>query len=1053
MALRLPPRPGARRSVALIVTLAILAILLTMLIGFVVSTKQDRGATQSYGDSLRADQIALGGLDAVVASVRAEIAAPGLSTNFTSNNFTVSYPLHATNAVVQDTVTNAVYPLVKVSGAGSYLANGNTYIAIPLSGAVSTAGSLNNRRVTLGRWNKPQLVPAAAASLFPAPQWVVVGRRGAFAPAGANPAALGCTPGLASPNEVVGRYAYAVYDLGGLLDVNVAGYPSGASGNRGLMPWADLSQLGAAPALAAFPGIRNAASAPAYAAAVTNGAANGFLTVAPGDTAFLSRQELIRYAASNGFAAALPSLTVFSRELNGPTWAPGQPVGSALVYTNAAAFTGNGTVSNFFLPSVRATTAFTRGNGLPAVVGEPAAKYRFPLDQIGVLQAGLDTAAIGKYFGLAKDTSAGAYKKWIYTNPTGVSGPTAATRILPLNAITTREPDFFELLKATILTGSLGKVGRGDDYAGNAGDPDAATDNQIVQIGLNIIDQAGNDNLPTTVVFKSNEFYGIKDLPYISQVFITCISSHPLTSPAAASASIFFNLWNPHQTTAVSMPRLRLIPLGDAGTTAGAYTLQYVIPPSDAWTAAASGTLSAAGGANSIVFSPAISSYRTPALLTGGTVSGTATTLPGNSANGFSLAAPAAPATSSPGGVAWATADTGDQWRLYMKASNLSFALQYEYPAGSGAYHSYGVFAGQVSGANTSVIPLNAGLRFGYGPTLPLVLNSTLSTALSSAAPYGNSYYFTKSDPRTSRWTAFWNTAAYDSTTNGHALGGTNFKPFRLLPFGSADITTATSGYDISQWCVNTTGISYADADGVKRPGDNFLGGAGNTPFTVPASTPASGDGRPLVLERPFASVGELGYAFRDLPWKSLDFSSSLSADAGLLDVFTVGDGAARRTVSGRFWETAGRIGPNGPASAPLAALLAGAQKNLVPTPLSSGDAAALAGALTQFTAAPNSPLPNRAALADRFLGVQPATVLGPVKTEREVVVRALAESTNTRTWNLLVDVIAQTGHYPATAATFDDFVVTGERRYWLHVAVDRYTGEIVDQQLEAVSD
>jgi len=30
-------------------------------------------------------------------------------------------------------------------------------------------------------------------------------------------------------NYVVGRYAYTVYDTSGLLDINVAGYPSGAS--------------------------------------------------------------------------------------------------------------------------------------------------------------------------------------------------------------------------------------------------------------------------------------------------------------------------------------------------------------------------------------------------------------------------------------------------------------------------------------------------------------------------------------------------------------------------------------------------------------------------------------------------------------------------------------------------------------------------------------------------------------------------------------------------------------------------------------------------------
>ena len=50
-----------------------------------------------------------------------------------------------------------------------------------------------------------------------------------------------------------------------------------------------------------------------------------------------------------------------------------------------------------------------------------------------------------------------------------------------------------------------------------------------------------------------------------------------------------------------------------------------------------------------------------------------------------------------------------------------------------------------------------------------------------------------------------------------------------------------------------------------------------------------------------------------------------------------------------------------------------------------------------------------------------------------------------------MVDVIAQSGRYPGTANTLSDFVVEGEKRYWLHIAIDRFTGEVIDQQLEAV--
>jgi hypothetical protein len=74
-------------------------------------------------------------------------------------------------------------------------------------------------------------------------------------------------------------------------------------------------------------------------------------------------------------------------------------------------------------------------------------------------------------------------------------------------------------------------------------------------------------------------------------------------------------------------------------------------------------------------------------------------------------------------------------------------------------------------------------------------------------------------------------------------------------------------------------------------------------------------------------------------------------------------------------------------------------------------------------------------------------------------VVRALAEPADTRTWNLLIDLVVQAGRYPPTAVqagsipALSQFDVQGERRYWLHLAIDRYTGKVIDEQLELVQD
>src|SRR5206468_8059134 len=86
--------------------------------------------------------------------------------------------------------------------------------------------SANGRSITSTRWNGHYLVPKGDpttdnSSPIPAftgatPDWVFV------TDAGATP--------IPSPNSaVIGRYAYAVYAQGGLVDMNVAGYPSGTT--------------------------------------------------------------------------------------------------------------------------------------------------------------------------------------------------------------------------------------------------------------------------------------------------------------------------------------------------------------------------------------------------------------------------------------------------------------------------------------------------------------------------------------------------------------------------------------------------------------------------------------------------------------------------------------------------------------------------------------------------------------------------------------------------------------------------------------------------------
>lgn len=81
------------------------------------------------------------------------------------------------------------------------------------------------------------------------------------------------------------------------------------------------------------------------------------------------------------------------------------------------------------------------------------------------------------------------------------------------------------------------------------------------------------------------------------------------------------------------------------------------------------------------------------------------------------------------------------------------------------------------------------------------------------------------------------------------------------------------------------------------------------------------------------------------------------------------------------------------------------------------------------------------------------------VKGENRLPV-ALGEVDQTRTWDLLIDIIAQSGRYRANAASgpninkpLANFMVEGEQHYWVHQAIDRFTGGVIDKQIEVVNE
>jgi hypothetical protein len=71
----------------------------------------------------------------------------------------------------------------------------------------------------------------------------------------------------------------------------------------------------------------------------------------------------------------------------------------------------------------------------------------------------------------------------------------------------------------------------------------------------------------------------------------------------------------------------------------------------------------------------------------------------------------------------------------------------------------------------------------------------------------------------------------------------------------------------------------------------------------------------------------------------------------------------------------------------------------------------------------------------------------------REAVVRALVDSGQTRVWNIMLDLIVQTGRLPSAASDLKQFVKEGEHRVWVFLAIDRLTGEVLDKIVEDVAE
>ncbi len=1297
------PRRGDASGVALIVTLSLLVLVTVAVVAFFSRTIANQQIVYNSAEGVDTDAFSNGAADEIIGSLQKEMF-DGSGVSPQMNKPTIMPMTNAQSIVPSRMVSSNVpaFPgdgtttpdptqpyaqfanLVKqsISGVPTYNVGGKKglYLASSVHTSSPTADGRNHDGIY---WSQPQLVstgdPNVLTSLVP--DWIYTVRNATNLsdptqdprhPLTYSASMVSSGNGALGTNVAVGRYAYNIYDTGGLINANLAGYgvavpptPTNSKtgqfipGYKGSILTADLGGLALGGALKPYntsaaainnwqngwqsalpvfryPQVNGQSWSKDFAKLFVSGQISGWIqpylvpydpnsfsintpsgTTSLVNSSFTSRQDLITWAHTTAAMSAgdgtpqtwiLPYLTHFSYDTDAPTFTPdaNRPRSNG---SSTPAVASGGNDSTTLLDDL-ANPSFLDNKVLDSN-GYPMVKHRFPLSAISLLDNIYPTSEppdltntnstlykqIQYDFGLVWNST---YKCWDYKDLEGSTGAIKQLKDVPK----TRSPNFFELLKATITVGSLGKQWGNAVNSTTKTTYDQDVDNalganrysttayQIIQIGANIISQCTTHYIPTTIALNGSPnapmISGVKDLPYLyrTRLLQSIVGAYQgkdmyeQTTKQNSSlivATVQPELWNPHAPNPLAQtgayPQIfRIVP--DNARTALTIRCAYGSGPGHTTNWASGGTLptsvsgdyTPAWGANCSPATPLtynLNGNSAEAFISFTSTSSASTPIPLSSfRDPCPLAAPNFPpganADSSPKSASQMVAARNAQFDgkpntqvstdpstngntipatftgIPSSQTTMGFVLGY-YGAGPGVFQTGALGAMNVyTGA-----PMSFSLQYSMDGSKFYTydqIESAFPSGVSNVTPPQDSTQTqtgVRVDPRTNRWGLIWAAVAgnhgtwgvppqnsiyagqtfapsSDLTVVNYGTGGTpnpptapnwngliaSNTPSKALELGWAQVNQPPDKQVVTT--VKPNQGYYADPDGVVRRADGaFWTGStiGLPEAMVPISNNTSGggtfDSRPVVLNRAFQSVAELGYVFRDTPWRSLDFFTPESGDAALLDVFcTYGPDpyTYRNTLSTETALVAGKVNLNTRQIPVIAALLKGAA---ITTPtsnpatlstLSAAQATSIATGLVKWTTNSVDPtqgtLRNPAEIVGKFVtggagtsysgfsstvpgiltGGRGNGQAGIIKQQLECVTHALGDTGTTRTWNLLIDLVAQTGRLPQSAASgrfsgqpLQNFVVNGERHLWVSVAIDRVTGKVMKMQVEPV--
>jgi len=1034
----------AKRGVALVISLGFIVLLTMLVTSYLVSMRLDRLSTHNYSQSVRSQELARGAVVEILEDVRSEILANSTAVQY--DDVTVYVPNTPADAQpkrvgfeAEDyTLDAAAEPdklptsLLQVSRHGEQART---------SDVATSERALNGRYLSARRWNKAKLLgvdPPAAFSDKP-PEWVYVTRSGSGVNTAGGLSPYTISADLGDQEQILGRYAFVVYDQGGLIDLNAAGKTAPPTEATALEAYTTAQRGKSALAyaeLSALPGFKEmdedemeelvdalvnwrhkgaiaAAGTDNYPEAVRALQEKGFLELEDGDSPLFGRQDILNYFEKKNLPeAALPYLTHFTRAVTSPNWGPeinsdeydtyiaGADNSTAIDYRDEAE---NAASINPRLTAVRFDDGHDiihyRDDGTiePASEtetehsytvskGDAAVQRRFSLARLawlghegpnaeafeGSLSQAEREQAIYDCFGL-RWVDGSTFPRWEYAR-------NGSNRILTLDEVQKegREPDFFELLKAVILTGSLGRD-PGDGYAtprhGNNRHHTggirfhqiySGRDMQVLQIGANIIDQADEDRYPTAIhsniplgnftspeVFsdESREYFstvtGIENIPYLARVW------NPYATVGGASGTKVRGwwapeMWNPHRLPAdpdAPSPEAYRIRAFGVSQSVFATDPNDTVYNADEYIYADPINHDDAPEMSYLTFTDNGRFYKAPARVQ---VSDDYTADPTPAINKwdsgydwerypflgiftgeidrpepvedtmYRLAnPPPKPVEQEDGSIVMEDQSPRDSFfncRTTFPLGEPPPTLVTEYKGADGNWRPAGIFARfNVNRRNSTRAADGGTMKSSFVGAVVRSSNSRFDFRTDRFSCYhmeNDSWGYQDKSSGYGRSSDLWDDNGTRASHFFLPLPGTGFYAFQDL---SAPNTSALNQnpaliaqnrrYDpVTLSGSLTAGEStfYTDPDGVVRPGDayrvNASSGHGNVVhFDDGDAVPPTGEEarqpyRSVVLDRPFHSVGELGYVFRDVPYRTLDFWTKYSADAGLLEVFSVSD-------------------------------------------------------------------------------------------------------------------------------------------------------------------